>query len=179
MHYFFVFHLVLSKLHLFYKFKLSVLFLKFIQSHQCRKEQWNFTTIWTYFSTLDLNMFGLSFIRIWKRFTWHRLHGCMQTGEQGKVPFLLMRPKKLHSSKNLARRPVVICMHSTGNSKETMRPFLKVFGSPPHDLLLLLHQCDLLVGEESHHLSLTTGSCNLLDVLQSCPVVSTIFFLIF
>lgn len=47
----------------------------------------------------------------------------VQAGEQGKIPFLIIRRKVEHVSK---RRPAVICMHSTGRSKESMRPFLEV-----------------------------------------------------
>jgi dienelactone hydrolase len=49
-----------------------------------------------------------------------------EAGEQGKIPFLIIRRKVEHISK---RRPVVICMHSTGRSKESMRPFMEAYAS--------------------------------------------------
>ncbi len=48
----------------------------------------------------------------------------VQEGEQGRVPLLIIRPKT--SNKVTARRPTVVCLHSTGGSKETMRPFMEV-----------------------------------------------------
>jgi hypothetical protein len=50
----------------------------------------------------------------------------IQAGEQGNVPFLVIRPKLQHSMKEVLRRPAVICLHSTGRSKESMRPFMEV-----------------------------------------------------
>ena len=48
----------------------------------------------------------------------------VEAGEQGNIPFLVIRKK---SKGSLVRRPAVICLHSTGRSKETMRPFLEAF----------------------------------------------------
>ncbi|KAG0554606.1 hypothetical protein KC19_12G104500 [Ceratodon purpureus] len=53
----------------------------------------------------------------------------VEAGEQGNIPFLVIRPKLQNSTKVVLRRPVVICLHSTGNSKETMRPFMRAYAS--------------------------------------------------
>jgi acetyl esterase/lipase len=50
----------------------------------------------------------------------------VEAGEQGKIPFLIIRPKWHHSKK---RRPVVICMHGTGHNKESMRPFMEAYAA--------------------------------------------------
>ncbi|CAK9877223.1 unnamed protein product [Sphagnum jensenii] len=50
-----------------------------------------------------------------------------EEGEQGRVPLLIIRPKT--SNKVTVRRPTVVCLHSTGVSKETMRPFMEAYAS--------------------------------------------------
>ncbi|CAM6027153.1 unnamed protein product, partial [Sphagnum balticum] len=50
-----------------------------------------------------------------------------EEGEQGRVPLLIIRQKT--SNKVTARRPTVVCLHSTGGSKETMRPFMEAYAS--------------------------------------------------
>jgi hypothetical protein len=60
-----------------------------------------------------------------------------EEGEQGRVPLLIIRPKT--SNKVTARRPTVVCLHSTGVSKETMRPFMEV-----GKLLLTIPQISVL-----------------------------------
>lgn len=57
----------------------------------------------------------------------HHCNLIIQEGEQGKVPFLIIQQRTQHPSKKQSQRPAVICLHSTGNSKETMRPFMKVW----------------------------------------------------
>ncbi|KAH9554550.1 hypothetical protein CY35_08G069300 [Sphagnum magellanicum] len=47
-----------------------------------------------------------------------------EEGEQGRVPVLIIRPKTSETV-TTAPRPAVVCLHSTGNSKETMRPFME------------------------------------------------------
>ncbi|KAH8954314.1 hypothetical protein BDL97_08G073300 [Sphagnum fallax] len=51
-----------------------------------------------------------------------------EEGEQGRVPVLIIRPKT-SGTVTTAPRPAVVCLHSTGNSKETMRPFMEAYAS--------------------------------------------------
>jgi hypothetical protein len=48
---------------------------------------------------------------------------------------LIIRPKTSETV-TTAPRPAVVCLHSTGNSKETMRPFMEV-STNKHSLLSL------------------------------------------
>jgi hypothetical protein len=58
-----------------------------------------------------------------------------EEGEQGRVPVLIIRPKTSETV-TTTPRPAVVCLHSTGNSKETMRPFMEV-STNNHSLLSL------------------------------------------
>ncbi|KAK4274288.1 hypothetical protein QN277_017534 [Acacia crassicarpa] len=53
------------------------------------------------------------------------LHLIIEEGEQGRLPLLIFSSKEdTHE-----RKPAVVCLHSTGNCKEYLRPLLKAYAS--------------------------------------------------
>lgn len=48
---------------------------------------------------------------------------------QGWAPLLIISPQQPQSSAAPLRRPAVICIHSTGSSKETMQPAMERYAA--------------------------------------------------